>query len=962
MADPLSIIASVLAIIATAVKVATTVYSIADKMIAAPRELREVGANMNILATILESLAEVLDKGKGLYKEALINTIQSILKRFEAVQKDVMEILGKKQQGVRRRVAWYLKAPKLADSLIRIEGLKSATQLVLSMMNLAIVQTDKDKGKRFRVLVESVIRENRQTVINAQEHQSRNLPHESIDRPRGSSFHSYTGRPSAPHVPNTPTQRKDSEVEVERTISDLGSHTPAHDAVALNVTDGRSDRRPSWKFNSPVHSAYPELQIHNSEHSSGEIHGKHQIRSRSLPRDSHDDSMALLAKKPQDDTATWLYQLVFDPEIQVESALQSNGEVGLNASKNDLVDSPASIHKLGYKNNSSENSPLHAPFKQLQYPIRKFLPPPVVLVERMQEIEISTVIFRLLKQWTVLGPEEIDLIASENRHYMDQKPESASSDASEAESGCPGDEPDSYENKPSPPPNTSREDILLQKLEKLLLDRTEEDKKKTELRFSQLESLLIDERNSRIEKNIAKKKAAQEAAEAAANCAAEAKKKRDEDKLAEIVNLILAQKDEQLKREAALEAMLAAERAEAKSRATKEEAEKQAAIDAATTLVQAAKNAREEAETIAAKEAEKMKVAHENTLAEAKASFEKLDRAKKAAEEETIKMKAEENDKKPAVQFKDVMGRKYSLPWHLCKTWKVMEDLIKQVFLNVDIVGRDVHDGHYDLIGPDEGIILPQFWESVVQPGCTVTMRISTPPPGSNSIPNESIRSSGGEYDTAKYEICFATKYKNFDTQIGEIVASLVDNGFNPTFGMKPSNRSPPKLSGALLWEPSAMRNGSELHESLWQNGWMPVYMRGSRQTWFHGPHPIHTRFLQPNYAPQINQATASSDSFLLIGREWVEEEALRLAGIKYRIVPPCYCAIDPNSTYDDILFIISTSLLLREAGLRRYARKFFVESLSTSELHGLPEPELFSLPSMELVTGILETQVQEKD
>lgn len=160
-----------------------------------------------------------------------------------------------------------------------------------------------------------------------------------------------------------------------------------------------------------------------------------------------------------------------------------------------------------------------------------------------------------------------------------------------------------------------------------------------------------------------------------------------------------------------------------------------------------------------------------------------------------------------------------------------MEDLIKQVFLNVDIVGRDVHDGHYDLIGPDEGIILPQFWESVVQPGCTVTMRISTPPPGSNSIPNESIRSSGGEYDTAKYEICFATKYKNFDTQIGEIVASLVDNGFNPTFGMKPSNRSPPKLSGALLWEPSAMRNGSELHESLWQNGWMPVYMRGSRMS-----------------------------------------------------------------------------------------------------------------------------------
>jgi len=30
-----------------------------------------------------------------------------------------------------------------------------------------------------------------------------------------------------------------------------------------------------------------------------------------------------------------------------------------------------------------------------------------------------------------------------------------------------------------------------------------------------------------------------------------------------------------------------------------------------------------------------------------------------------------------------------------------MEELIKQAFLHVDLIGQHVQDGHYDLIGPD---------------------------------------------------------------------------------------------------------------------------------------------------------------------------------------------------------------------------------------------------------------------
>lgn len=61
-----------------------------------------------------------------------------------------------------------------------------------------------------------------------------------------------------------------------------------------------------------------------------------------------------------------------------------------------------------------------------------------------------------------------------------------------------------------------------------------------------------------------------------------------------------------------------------------------------------------------------------------------------------------------------------------------MEELIKQAFLHVDVIGPHVHQGHYDLIGPDGEIILPQVWETMVQPDWSITMHMwpmPEPPP-----------------------------------------------------------------------------------------------------------------------------------------------------------------------------------------------------------------------------------------
>ena len=51
-----------------------------------------------------------------------------------------------------------------------------------------------------------------------------------------------------------------------------------------------------------------------------------------------------------------------------------------------------------------------------------------------------------------------------------------------------------------------------------------------------------------------------------------------------------------------------------------------------------------------------------------------------------------------------------------------MEELIKQAFLQVDVLGPHVQNGHYDLIAPSGEVVLPSTWELLVKPDWAVTM------------------------------------------------------------------------------------------------------------------------------------------------------------------------------------------------------------------------------------------------
>lgn len=106
--------------------------------------------------------------------------------------------------------------------------------------------------------------------------------------------------------------------------------------------------------------------------------------------------------------------------------------------------------------------------------------------------------------------------------------------------------------------------------------------------------------------------------------------------------------------------------------------------------------------------------------------------------------KEEMKEKRKPIRLKDAIGRKFSFPYELCKTWSVcnihfssylqqqckltnvqgMADLIQEAFLHIDAIGPHVAEGHYDLLGPSNEIILPKTWESVIEPDWAITMHM----------------------------------------------------------------------------------------------------------------------------------------------------------------------------------------------------------------------------------------------
>jgi beta-glucosidase-like glycosyl hydrolase len=199
---------------------------------------------------------------------------------------------------------------------------------------------------------------------------------------------------------------------------------------------------------------------------------------------------------------------------------------------------------------------------------------------------------------------------------------------------------------------------------------------------------------------------------------------RDQEELVKRLEaMLLKEKEERQARDDAREAQFKAEAAAAEAKAERAAADAKIAEEAAS---KAEMKLKEKEELL-----EKTKKEAEDAAAKAAEASKEVEEIKKL-----ILPLPPPEEKKAPVRFHDAIGRKFNFPFHLCTKWPSMEELIRQAFEHVEEIGPHVHAGHYDLIGPDSGIIVPSAWETTIEPDMKITMHMwPIPEPKEEPIP-----------------------------------------------------------------------------------------------------------------------------------------------------------------------------------------------------------------------------------
>ena len=139
MAEPVSIIASAITIAATAAQLSLALFKVAETFRHAPEEISEIAEEISTLSNSLNVLVDVLRAYHGLCTPKLFHQIDSILQRFEQVERQLVDLTSPREKKL-KRLRWFFSAPRAKGLLKKVESIKTALTLVITIIRLATEQ------------------------------------------------------------------------------------------------------------------------------------------------------------------------------------------------------------------------------------------------------------------------------------------------------------------------------------------------------------------------------------------------------------------------------------------------------------------------------------------------------------------------------------------------------------------------------------------------------------------------------------------------------------------------------------------------------------------------------------------------------------------------------------------------------------------------------------------------------
>ncbi|RSL58392.1 hypothetical protein CEP54_007782 [Fusarium duplospermum] len=147
--DPLSIIAGVAGIATAGVSLVGVLFDTVDSYQNAPKDIISIARGVQDLSIILDQLKQVLIDGRNMHTRWLLKSVASAIRQIEYVHAEVWELIPRSGSGF-DRVKWTFQKGKIRDLMNKIETQKSTVQLVCTTLLLAIQQKKVTKHSRRR--------------------------------------------------------------------------------------------------------------------------------------------------------------------------------------------------------------------------------------------------------------------------------------------------------------------------------------------------------------------------------------------------------------------------------------------------------------------------------------------------------------------------------------------------------------------------------------------------------------------------------------------------------------------------------------------------------------------------------------------------------------------------------------------------------------------------------------------
>jgi hypothetical protein len=135
MAEVFGIIAGAMTIGASAAQLSLDLFTVAQTLKNAPKEIAEIAEETLSLSESLQTLSDLLRTHQALCKAELFKSTQRIITRYRQVDAELKVFIDSPQK--LSRLKWYINKPKAKSLLKKVESIKTSLILELNVIRLA---------------------------------------------------------------------------------------------------------------------------------------------------------------------------------------------------------------------------------------------------------------------------------------------------------------------------------------------------------------------------------------------------------------------------------------------------------------------------------------------------------------------------------------------------------------------------------------------------------------------------------------------------------------------------------------------------------------------------------------------------------------------------------------------------------------------------------------------------------